>query len=174
MNLEQLKNTLPSYAKDIKLNLANVLSDNGAPGLNLTQRFSIALACAYTTKSKNLITALSDEAGQHLSNSEIEAAKSAAVIMAMNNIYYRFTHLVSDKSYVKMPAGLRMSIIGNPGINKNDFELNCLAISALNGCGMCIDAHTHELTNAGINKEAIQSTIRIAAVINAVALTVEI
>jgi alkyl hydroperoxide reductase subunit D len=174
MSIEQLKNSLPSCAKDIRLNFSNILTEEGAPDLNFTQRYSIALSCAYSTKNKELVRAISEDAVQHLSPHEIEAAKSAATIMAMNNIYYRFTHLVSDKNFSNMPAGLRMTIISNPGINKADFELNCLAVSALNGCGMCIDAHTHELIKSGISKLAIQSTVRIAAVINAVAMGLEL
>ncbi len=67
-----------------------------------------------------------------------------------------------------------MNVIGNPGINKVNFELNCLSVSAINGCGMCIDAHAHELTKAGVSKLAIQSSIRIAAVLNAAAVGIEI
>jgi len=62
-----------------------------------------------------------------------------------------------------------MNIIANPGVNKIDFELNCLAVSAINGCGMCIDAHAKTLINAGLSQLAIQSAVRIAAVMNAVA-----
>jgi alkyl hydroperoxide reductase subunit D len=89
--------------------------------------------------------------------------------MAMNNIYYRFTHLVSDKDIAKLPAKLRMNVIGSPGIAKADFELMSLAVSAINGCGMCMDAHVHELAKVGVSKNGIQSTVRIAAVINAAA-----
>jgi alkyl hydroperoxide reductase subunit D len=138
MNLEQLKNQIPDYAKDIKLNLSAIMTEEGAP------------------------------------DGEIDAAKSSASIMAMNNIYYRFTHLISDKDYGKMPARLRMNIIANPGISKDDFELNCLAVSAINGCGLCIESHTQELIKAGISKLGIQSAIRIASVLNAVAICIEL
>jgi alkyl hydroperoxide reductase subunit D len=92
----------------------------------------------------------------------------------MNNIYYRFTHLVGDKAYATMPAKLRMNVIGNPGVSKVDFELNCLAVSAINGCGMCLDAHAHELTKAGLSKLAVQSAVRIASVVSAAAFSLEI
>lgn len=174
MNLDQLKNQLPDYAKDIRLNLSSVLSEEGAPGLNLKQIMLISLACAYATKQESVIDAFFSATKAQLNADEINAAKSAATIMAMNNIYYRFVHLVSDKSYATMPAKLRMSVIGNPGVAKVDFELASLAISAINGCGMCIDAHTHELTSADVSKEAIQSSIRIAAVMNAAATGVGI
>lgn len=169
MSIEQLKNQLPDYAKDIKLNLASVMTTEGAPELSQKQIQSVALASAYAVKNKIVIDAMTAEINGQLEENEIQAAKSAAAIMAMNNIYYRFVHLVSDKSFSAMPAKLRMNVIGNPGIDKTDFELSCLAVSAINGCGMCIDAHTHELIKAGVSKLAIQSCVRIASVINAVA-----
>lgn len=109
------------------------------------------------------------EASGTLSEAELQAAKSAAAVMGMNNVYYRFLHLVSDKDYGKMPARLRMNVIGNPGIAKVDFELYSLAVSAINGCGMCMDAHVHEIIKGGVSKNGIQSCIRIAAVVNAAA-----
>lgn len=174
MNIELLKNQLSDSAKDIRLNLSSVLSEEGAPDLNLTQIYGIALASAFATKQTDVIQAIRAEAEPYLTEQDISAAKAAATIMAMNNIYYRFVHLVSDKSYAALPAKLRMNVIGNPGISKMYFELNCLAVSAINGCGMCIDAHTKELDKAGSSKLAIQSAIRIAAVIHATAQALSI
>ena len=169
MSIEQLKNQIPDYAKDIKLNLSAVMNPEGAPALSQNQIYLIALASAYATKNTNLINTMVNIIAPHLSENEIAAAKSAATIMAMNNIYYRFIHLVSDKSFASLPAKLRMNIIGNPGIDKVDFEMCCLAVSAINNCGMCIDAHTRELGKAGVTQVAIQSAIRIASVLNATA-----
>jgi alkyl hydroperoxide reductase subunit D len=106
---------------------------------------------------------------QTLSDAHVYAAKAAATIMAMNNIYYRFVHLVSDKDYASMPANLRMNVIGNSGVDKVDFELMSLAVSAINGGGMCMEAHVHEASKSGISKQGVQSTIRIASVIHATA-----
>jgi alkyl hydroperoxide reductase subunit D len=174
MSIEQLKNQVPDFAKDIKLNLSMVLSVEGAPDLSQKQLLGVALASAYATKNAVVITALMTEINDQLADDEILAAKSAAAIMAMNNIYYRFTHLVGDKAYATMPAKLRMNVIANPGVSKVDFELNCLAVSAINGCGMCIDAHAHELMKAGLSKLAVQSVVRIAAVVSAAAFSLEI
>jgi len=174
MNIAVIKNKLADNAKDIKLNLSTVLTEEGAPDLSFKQMTLIALASAYATKNTFLIQQLSDESDTTLNNLEREAAKSAAIIMAMNNIYYRFVHLASDKAYASMPAKLRMNVIANPGISKVDFELMCLAVSAINGCGMCIDAHANALNKEGTTKLAIQSTIRIAAILNATALALEI
>lgn len=174
MNIETLKNALPDYAKDIKLNLANVLSTDGAPDLTQRQIMLIALSSAYATRNNNVIHAIHTESAAELNEADLQAAKSAAVIMAMNNVYYRFAHLVNDKSYATMPAKLRMNVIANPGIDKADFELCCLAVSALNGCGMCMDAHANVLTKTGVSKLAIHSSVRIAAVINAAAMGAEL
>jgi alkyl hydroperoxide reductase subunit D len=169
MSIQDLRNQLGEYAKDTKLNLGSVLTEEGAQDLKLNQIYGIALASAYATKNANVVHAVKKEAAVILSEAEIHAAKAAATIMAMNNVYYRFNHLVSDKEYSKMPAKLRMNIIGSPGIDKADFEMMSLAISAINGCGMCMDAHVHEITKAGISKQGVQSCIRISAVINAAA-----
>ncbi len=174
MNIQTLKNQLGDYAKDTKLNLSAVLSEEGAPDLKLNQIFGIALASAYSTKSEAVIAAVAGEAASVLSEAEVAAAKAAATIMGMNNVYYRFLHLVGDKDYSKMPAKLRMNIIGAPGIDKVDFELYSLAVSAINGCGMCMEAHVHEVTKGGVSKTGVQSAIRIAAVINAAAQAVSI
>ena len=169
MNVEVLKDRLGDYAKDVKLNLSNVLSVDGAPDLTQEQIYGVALASAYITRNAAVVAAMLGEVSAVLSEAAVLAAKSAATIMAMNNVYYRFAQLVSDKEYGKLPAKLRMNVIGNPGIAKVDFELYSLAISAINGCGMCMDAHVQEVTKAGISKLGVQSVIRIAAVVNAVA-----
>lgn len=173
MSMEQLKNALPDYAKDIKLNLASVLTEEGASGLSQKQIYLIALSCAFALKNALITTALLSEASALLSDADINAAKAAATIMAMNNVYYRFIHLMNDPSFSALPAKLRMNVIGNPGIHKIDFELSCLAVSAINGCGMCMEAHTNTLIKAEISKLGVQSVIRIAAVLNAAATGTE-
>lgn len=93
--------------------------------------------------------------------------------MAMNNVYYRFVHLASNDAYRTMPAKLRMSVIGSPGVAKADFELWCLAVSAINGCGACIDAHEKVLAAADATPEMIQFAVRCAAIIQSVAVALE-
>jgi len=173
MSINDLKQKLPEYAKDIKLNLGNVMLEKGSPGLTLSQIYLIALASAFTTKHAEIIDCLIKEAGDKLSTTDINAAKVASIIMAMNNIYYRFVHLVSDEDYRQMPSKLRMNMITNTGVEKIDFELMSLAVSAINGCGLCMDSHVKAISD-NVSKEGIQSTIRIASVINAVASTLAI
>src|SRR6056300_1498491 len=152
MNIEQIKENIGDFGKDIKINLGNILSEDGAPGLKLNQMMGIALASAYATKNDNIVSAVKELAKDYISENELKAAKSAAAVMGMNNVYYRFIHLVSDKEYSKLPAKLRMNVIGNPGIDKVDFELYSPAISAINGCGLCIDAHVHEIEKQVLKK----------------------
>ncbi|MDX2028068.1 MAG: carboxymuconolactone decarboxylase family protein [Alphaproteobacteria bacterium] len=174
MALDDLKSRLGDFAKDIALNLDSVLTEDGAPGLSAAQIAGVALASAYATRNRDVIAALESETATQLDATTIRAAKGAATIMAMNNVYYRFTHAVHDEELRKLPAKLRMNIIGNPGIAKLDFELMSLAVSAINGCGMCMESHTHEVVKAGLSKQGVQSAIRIAAVINAAGQAVSI
>ena len=172
MTIEDLREKMPDFAKDIKLNLGNVLTTEGAPDLTINQIMGIALTSAHTTRNREIILHFEEDAALHVLPAEKQAAKAAATIMAMNNVYYRFTHLVQDEEFSKMPAKLRMNIIANSGIPKLDFELYCLAASAINGCGMCMEAHVHEVIKGGVSKLGVQSAIRIAAVINAAAQAV--
>lgn len=169
MTLEDLRQEMPAYAKDTKLNLGRVLAADGVDGLSPKQTFSIALASAFATRRPEVMDAVSDAGAAVLADEDIEAAKAAATVMGMNNVYYRFIHLVSDDEYGRMPANLRMNIIGDPGIDKVTFELMCLAVSAINGCGMCIDSHVGEVTKGGVSRQGVQSCIRIAAVLSAAA-----
>ncbi len=169
MSIDALKGRMPAYAKDIKLNISNVLQ----PGaLNEQQVWGAALASAIATRNAELIQAIGAEAAQRLSPEAAEAAKTAAAIMAMNNVYYRFGHLTGG-DYLSMPARLRMNAIANPGVDKVDFELWSLAVSAVNGCGLCLKSHEKEVVGKGATKEAVQDAARIAAVLQAVATVLE-
>lgn len=170
MAIERLKAALPAYAKDIKLNLGAVLRSET---LNSQQVWGSALAAALATRNSEVIAAIEAEAREHLSPEALNAAKAAASIMAMNNIYYRFVHLASGEDYSSMPARLRMTVIAKPGVDQVDFELWSLVVSAINGCGLCIDSHEQVLRKKGLSKDAIQDAVRIAATIHAVAATLD-
>jgi alkyl hydroperoxide reductase subunit D len=131
------------------------------------------LASVIATRSPQVLTELEAEAREHLSEEAHAAAKAAAAVMAMNNVYYRSMHLIGDEQYATMRAGLRMTVIGNPGVDKVDFELWCLAVSAINGCGRCLESHEQELRAKGVSREHVQEAIRIASVIHAVGVTLD-
>jgi alkyl hydroperoxide reductase subunit D len=173
MSLETIRDQLPDFARDLRLNLGTVLTTQGSTGLTERQIASIALSTAIAARNTQLTQAIETWAKAQLDDAHVNAARAAAAIMGMNNIYYRFLHLVEDGEYQTMPARLRMNVIGNPGIDKLDFELLSLAVSAVNGCGMCVTAHERKLRENGINREAIQSAVRIASVIHAVAGVLE-
>jgi lipoyl-dependent peroxiredoxin subunit D len=170
MTIEALKDRLPEYAKDLKLNLSSLAAESQ---LSQQQRAGTFIACALASRNKATTQAVMESFSGQLSPQALAAAKAAAAIMAMNNIYYRFTHLASAQDYKSLPARLRMNVIANPGVDKADFELWCLAVSAINGCGVCIDSHEKILRAAGISVELIQAAVRIAAVVHAVAVTLE-
>ena len=167
--MDALKDRIPDYAKDLRLNLSSVLTPQGAPGLTGPQLWMTALASAIASRNAELARAIEAEASARLEPAQVDAARAAAAIMGMNNVYYRFLHLVEDDEYAKLPARLRMNVIGNPGIGKADFELISLAVSAVNGCGKCVTAHERILRQHDVAREAVQSAVRIASVIHAVA-----
>jgi alkyl hydroperoxide reductase subunit D len=173
MSLPDLRSQIPDYAKDLRLNLESVLSDAGSPGLDGKRIRAIALACAIASRHAPLVAAVEAFAAEQLSPEEINGARAAAAIMAMNNIYYRATHLIQNNEYGQLRAGLRMNIMGNPGIDKMTFELASLAVSAINGCGACMDSHERTLRQHEITAQGVQSALKIAAVVHAVAVTLE-
>ncbi len=166
MSLDALRDRLPDHAKDIKLNLSSLARETT---LNDQRRWGTFLASAYAVGEPHTLRALHAEAATHLSPEAVAGAKAAAAIMGMNNVYYRFTHLASTNDYASLPAKLRMNVIANPGVDKVDFELWSLAVSAINACGMCIDSHEAELVKAGVSKLEIQAAVRIASTVNAAA-----
>ena len=166
MSLKAFAEILPEYAKDLRLNLNSMLGDQT---LGDQRKYGLLLACAHGSGYRPIVDAAEAECVPHLSAEAANAARAAAAIMAMNNVYYRFVHLASNPEYGQIPAKLRMNVIGAPGIDKADFELFSLAVSAMNGCGMCIDSHEKVLKAHGVKAEAIQAGARIGAVIKAVA-----
>lgn len=168
--VEDFKNRLPAFAKDVKLNVSSMLGDDSLPA---QRRYGLFLACAISTRHAGLASAFDSLARAHLTPAALDAARAAATIMAMNNVYYRFVHLASNEAYETKPARLRMNVLGNPGVDKADFELWSLAVSAINGCGKCIDSHEKVLGEAGVNDDTIQTAVRFAAIIQSFAVALE-
>ncbi|HET8774344.1 MAG TPA: carboxymuconolactone decarboxylase family protein [Thermoanaerobaculia bacterium] len=174
-SVEALRSTIPDVAKDIKLNLQSVLQ----PGaLTPAQRWGVAIASAVAARNASLRDALiadaGAEVGAEVADNVVDDAVAAAALMAMNNVYYRFRHLVGKPSYSQMPARLRMQRIAKPLTNKADFELFCLAVSAINGCEMCIRSHEEVVLKGGLSEEQVHDAVRVAATVNAAALSLEL
>jgi len=170
VSVDSLRARLPDFCKDVRLNLSALVNEET---LGPQTKWGLLLACAIATRNAEVRDAIGAEAAARLTPEAQDAARAAASIMAMNNVYYRATHLASNKEYAKMPARLRMNVIGNPGVPKTDFELWCLAVSAINGCGACVDSHEKVLREVGVSAEAIQAALRYAAIVESAAVALE-
>ena len=170
MTLEQLTERIPDYAKDLKLNLGSVLRQTE---LTEQQLWGTAVASAIAARTPELTAAIIEEAKSHLSPQAMEAAKSAAAIMGMNNVYYRFLHLTANEKYRTIPARLRMNVIRTHGVDQADFELWCTAVSAMNNCQACAASHEKVVREKGIPEEAILASVRIASIIHGIAAVLD-
>jgi lipoyl-dependent peroxiredoxin subunit D len=169
--VETLRATIPEPARDIRLNLQSVLQQSS---LTAAQRWGVAIASAVAARHAALRDALIADAQAEVSAEVIDDALAAAALMAMNNVYYRFRHLVGKESYSQMPARLRMQRIAKPATSKVDFELFCLAVSAINACEMCIRSHEAVVIEGGLSEEQVHDAVRIAATVNAAAVSLEL
>jgi len=165
--LETLRGTLGEAARDVKLNLQAVLQ----PGsLSPAQRWGVAIASAIAARHAGLRDALVADARAEVAEEVVEDARAAAVLMAMNNVYYRFRHAVGKPSYAEKPARLRMNRLVKPLTPKADFELVCLAVSAINGCEACVRAHEKVVIEGGLTEDQVNDAVRIAATVHAAAV----
>ena len=166
MSINSLKEALPEYAKDIKLNISSALMQKD---LSETQLWGTAVAVAAACRSKQVVEWVYAEAKEHLDDTNFNAARGAAALMAMNNTFYRTLHLAEDQSLLQKPAGLRMNFMKSHGAEAKDFELWSLAVSAVNGCGLCISSHRKQLLEVGVSDDQILAATRIASSLNAAA-----
>jgi alkyl hydroperoxide reductase subunit D len=162
-SLEDLKNALGDETKDLRLNLASVLSTSS---LDETQRYAVAYTSALFLSDTALADAIAAEAGDRLTSDVLADARAAAALMAMNTVYYRFRHMVGKESYAQRPAGLRMSRMARPATSKALFELCSIACAALAGCELCVQSHEASLLKEGLTEDQVHDAVRIAAVVN--------
>ena len=170
MTLEALLESLPEYAKDLRLHWSSLA--NGSE-LTANQKWGCFIAAAYGARSPQLLAAVEAEAAGQVPPEVITAAKGAAAIMGMNNIYYRFHHLSANEKYSTIPARLRMNIMRAHGAEPLDFELWSLVVSAINGCGKCVSSHEKVLLAKGVTEETILAGVRIAAVVHGIATALD-
>jgi alkyl hydroperoxide reductase subunit D len=170
--LESLRAVLPEGARDAKLNLSAVL-DGGS--LSVPQRLMVAVACAIASRSGALRDALTEEASlRGVEAAVLDDARAAASLMAMNNVYYRFRHMVGKPGYSQRPPRLRMNRLAQPKTSRTELELACLAVSAIHGCEACVQAHERVVLEGGLTEEQVHDAVRIAAVVHAVAVSLEL
>lgn len=165
-----LVSSIPDAGKDIRLNLQSVLGDGA---LSAEQRLGIALACAFVSRNDELQEALLQDASK-FAPTWTEDAKAAAALMAMNNIFYRFRHMIGKPAYSTMPARLRMQRLSQPQTSKVDFELMCIAVSAIHGCEMCVRSHEHSLMELGASEAQVLDAVRIASVVHAASIALRL
>ncbi|RFD24654.1 alkyl hydroperoxide reductase [Mycobacterium uberis] len=170
MSIESLKAALPEYAKDLKLNLDSITRSTV---LNEEQLWGTLLASAAATRNAQVLAQISTEAANYLSSEAYNAALGAAAIMGMNNVFYRSRDFLGGQ-YDDLRPGLRMNIIGNPGVNKTDFELWSFAVSSINGCSHCVVAHEHMLREAGVDRETVLEALKVSAIVSGVAQSIAI
>jgi alkyl hydroperoxide reductase subunit D len=168
--LEELRAGLPESARDLKLNLQAVMSP---AALSAPQRFGVAVASAASARNGELLAALIAEAEREVGRDVVEDGLAAAAVMGMNNVYYRFRHFVGKPSYAQKPARLRMQKLASPVTNKLDFELFCLAASAVNGCENCVRSHEAVVVEGGLSEDQVHDAIRLAATIHGVAVALD-
>lgn len=166
--LDEVRESLPPFAKDLALNLSSVLAPGGA--LDDRQRWGVALACAIAARNPKLRDAVLFEANRAGGDEVVDDARAAAALMAMNNVYYRFRHFVGKETYAQRPARLRMTRIAQPRTDKPTFELMCLAVSAIHGCEVCVKSHEHAVLEGGLTEEHVHDAIRIAATLHGAAV----
>ena len=168
--LQELAGSLPAYANDIALNLGSVVEETI---LTEPQKWGCFVAAAHAVAVPPVVKAIEAAAEAAGLTSEAKlAARGAAAIMAQNNVYFRALSIMKNQEYRQLRARLRMRIVQNPGVPKDDFDLWCVAVSAIHGCPDCLDAHEGSLRSRGVEPVVVQTAMRIAAVVHAVSRVV--
>ncbi len=169
--LEKLSVANHRYLKDLKLNVSSMFK-----GANLSKKEAALLALATAVNEQNTIlqSAFESLAKSEGANAEDVADTVACTsLLSANNVFYRFRHFIKTNDYYNnTPAGLRMSIMMNPLIGKEFFELMSLAISALNGCEMCVGSHEQSVKQHGASEARIYDAIRLVSVIKSLSVLV--
>ena len=162
--INDLQSLVPDYAKDIKLNIESVFNGSGGIDSEIDAPY-IAFASAIATGNIKLIKIIE----KYLTNDvDKQAAKTAAIIMAQNNIWYSFVEMMSDPEISNLPAGLRMNaIVTSGGTEKTKFEGYSLAASIIGKCKPCTKSHFKQLKDFGYQTSQLNTIIKIASVINA-------
>jgi len=167
-HLRLLAQTDARYLRDLKINVANVLS---AETLTKKESLLLAYAVAVNEKTEVLQNAFAQAAlNEGATDKELAEVLSCTSLLNANNVFYRFRHFMHEDFYNKAPAGIRMSIMANPLLGKEFFELVSLVVSALNGCELCVTSHEKTLITHGTAKQRIHDAVRLGAVIKSLAI----
>ncbi len=150
------------YLKDLKINIGNVLKFES---LTDKEKWLLALSVAFNDKQKDVQSAILEKLnGAGASTDEIQETYACVSLLNVNNVFYRFRHFTKKEFYETTPAGIKMSIMMNPKMGKELFELMSLVVSALNGCELCVGSHEESLIKLGVSQQKIYDAIRLGAV----------
>ena len=171
LSLQRLAEQDSKYLRDLKLNVSAVLNSK-----NMSKKDSSLLALSVAVNEKNtaLMTAFENMArGQGASETEIAEVHSLTSLMNANNMFYRFKYYMDGVEYYeKTPAGLRMSIMMNPVMGRELFELASLVVSALNGCSQCVTSHERSVREHGATEARVYDAIRLGSVIKSLSIVI--
>jgi alkyl hydroperoxide reductase subunit D len=161
--LNSIKELIPDYAKDIRLNIDGTIARSSLEGKDAV---GVALAAAFASKSRKLVDIITSSGV--LSEAEQNAALTASALMGMNNIWYPYVEMTEDPDLKSQPAQLRMNAYAtNGGIDKRRFEMYALAASIIGKCEYCVKSHFDLLKKEGMSSQQLRDVGRIAAVVNA-------
>lgn len=166
-----LLQNLPEEADDLVVNAKRVL---GGESLNAVQTWGSALASSYFIRQPELTAAiLADAKAAGLSDKHLSDAKGAAALMGMNTVYFRFRHIMHTAAYTQKTFNLRMTRMQQVATDQTHFELYSIGPAALAGCELCLKAHEAALKKGGLNEENVHDAVRIASVLNGIAVALE-
>ncbi len=161
--LDKLAAVEHRYLKDLKINVGNVLKSQH---LSRKEALLLALAVAINEKQPALAAALEELAtGEGATGAELAEITGCVSLMNANNVFYRFRHFVNKDYYETAPAGIKMSIMMNPVLGKEFFELVSLIVSALNGCELCVTSHEQSVLQHGGSQARVVDAVRLGAII---------
>ncbi len=161
--LNSIKEMIPDYAKDIRLNIDGTIARSSLEG---NDAVGVALAAAFAAKSRPIIDAIL--ASGVLSEQESNAALTASALMGMNNVWYPYVEMAGDDDLKTQPAQLRMNAYAtNGGLDKRRFEMFALSASIIGKCHFCVKSHFELLQKEGMSSTQLRDVGRIAAVVNA-------
>lgn len=169
-HVDALREQIPDHARDLRLNLSAVLSESS---LTAAQRWGVAVASAGAARRRDLLDAIVNDARAEVGDAVVDDGLAASALMAMNNVFYRFRHLVGKEDYGQLPARLRMNRLAKPATTRVDLELFSLAASAIHGCEVCVKAHERTVLDGGLTEQNVHDAVRIAAVVHGVAVTLD-
>jgi alkyl hydroperoxide reductase subunit D len=151
------------YVRDLKLNFTSTLTS-----AHLTEKECalVALSIAVNNNNNVLINFFEKQAlAKEATAEEIAEAVGCASLLALNNVFYRFRHFTGKEKYTQIPARVRMQLMSSPVTGKEFFELMSIAVSAVNGCEMCVNAHENSILGLGATEERIFDAVRIASIV---------